>query len=138
MLPILVADKSCRPYLVCRVGVSRQVEKFGVDLNPLRQALKQPLPCGVSEHAGGWKCVIESVKHEHAFRLSRLGLQSQRKKEPNRPEHRDARPSHSRKGGRFKKMQYKVTNDEKKHARICRLSIYHAFAQRHALPEVNS
>src|SRR5438128_614803 len=88
---------------MCRIGISRKVEKLRFDLDCLRRELEQPLSRRLRDLIGCRKREVEGVQQQYAFRLRSAGFQRQQNKEPNAPEDRDARPSHSRKGRRSKR-----------------------------------
>ena len=69
-LPVLVANVSRGPQRVGRIGISRQIEKLGIDLNR-RAPLDQPLSGSLGDHARGRKRVVEGVKQKHASRAQR-------------------------------------------------------------------
>ena len=79
------------------IRVSRQVKKVCIDFEWLWRALQQALSSAVRDQCGSGECVIESVQHEHASRLSGARFRAEQKKERQAPPN-DARPCHSGKG----------------------------------------
>ena len=79
---VLGPQKHRDPGFVFGIGVSRQVKKVCIDFEWLWRAFQQALSSAVRDQCGSGECVIESVQHEHASRLSGARSAPNRKRTP--------------------------------------------------------
>jgi hypothetical protein len=96
--------------LVFGIRVSRQVKKVCIDFEWLWRAFQQALSSAVRDQCGSGECVIESMQHQHASRLSGARFRAEQKKEHQAPPNY-ARPCHSGKGRHAKNTSVQISKE---------------------------